>query len=57
MRNFPRNYEAKELVVEAGMNPAEWALAATTFRKSFLSEPAKYFEDQAELLVFGRVLQ
>ncbi|KAG7384685.1 ATP-dependent RNA helicase supv3l1, mitochondrial [Phytophthora pseudosyringae] len=56
MRNFPRNYEAKELVVEAGMNPAEWAIAASSFRKSFLSEPAKYFADQAELLAFGRDL-
>ncbi|KAG1705594.1 hypothetical protein DVH05_003281 [Phytophthora capsici] len=56
MRNFPRNYEVKELVVEAGMNPAEWALAASSFRKSFLSEPSKYFEDQEELMAFGRDL-
>uniref|UniRef100_H3H1H3 RNA helicase n=2 Tax=Phytophthora ramorum TaxID=164328 RepID=H3H1H3_PHYRM len=56
MRNFPRNYEAKELVVEAGMNPAEWALASSSFRKSFLSEPSKYFENEAELLAFGRDL-
>ncbi|POM57307.1 ATP-dependent RNA helicase SUPV3L1, partial [Phytophthora palmivora] len=56
MRNFPRNYQAKELVVEAGMNPAEWAMAASSFRKSFLSTPAKYFENQAELLAFGRDL-
>ncbi|GMF26315.1 unnamed protein product [Phytophthora lilii] len=54
MRNFPRNYEAKELAVEAGLNPAEWALAASSFRKSFLGEPATYFEDQQELLAFGR---
>ncbi|EGZ29385.1 hypothetical protein PHYSODRAFT_537681 [Phytophthora sojae] len=56
MRNFPRNYEAKELVVKAGMNPAEWALAASSFRKSFLSEPSKYFEDQEELAAFARDL-
>ncbi|KAF1785192.1 P-loop containing nucleoside triphosphate hydrolase [Phytophthora cactorum] len=56
MRHFPRNYEVKELVVEAGMNQAEWAIAAASFRKSFLSEPSKYFEDQTELLAFGRDL-
>uniref|UniRef100_M4BBS7 RNA helicase n=1 Tax=Hyaloperonospora arabidopsidis (strain Emoy2) TaxID=559515 RepID=M4BBS7_HYAAE len=54
MRNFPRNYEVKALVVEAGLNAAEWTLAASTFRKSFLSSPSQYFEDQAELLAFGR---
>ncbi|KAG2531030.1 hypothetical protein JM16_001351 [Phytophthora kernoviae] len=56
MRHFPRNYESKELVVEAGMNPAEWALAASTFRKNFLSEPSNYFRDQEELMAFGRDL-
>ncbi|KAG6604507.1 putative secreted RxLR effector protein [Phytophthora cinnamomi] len=56
MRNFPRNFEAKELVVKAGMNPAEWALAASSFRKSFLSDPAKYFEDEEELAAFARDL-
>ncbi|EEY58821.1 ATP-dependent RNA helicase SUPV3L1, putative [Phytophthora infestans T30-4] len=56
MRSFPRNYEAKELVVEAGMNQAEWAIAAASFRKSFLSEPSKYFKNQQELLAFGRDL-
>lgn len=55
MRNFPRNYEVKALVVEAGMNQAEWTVAASTFRKSLLSEPFKYFDDQTELLAFGRV--
>ncbi|RLN53674.1 hypothetical protein BBJ28_00014817, partial [Nothophytophthora sp. Chile5] len=56
MRLFPRNYEVKELVVEAGMNPTEWAVAASNFRKNFLQEPHKYFGDQAELLAFGRDL-
>ncbi|ETO67780.1 hypothetical protein F444_15334 [Phytophthora nicotianae P1976] len=56
MRHFPRNYEAKELAVEAGMNQTEWAIAAASFRKSFLSEPSKYFEDQEELLAFVRDL-
>ncbi|UIZ25241.1 hypothetical protein KXD40_009062 [Peronospora effusa] len=56
MRNFPRNYEVKKLVMEAGMNPAEWTLAASSFCKSFLSEPLKYFENQTELLAFGRDL-
>lgn len=55
MRAFPRNYEVKELVIKAGMNPAEWAIAASSFRKSFLSEPVKYFENQSDLLAFGRV--
>ncbi|CAH0513263.1 unnamed protein product [Peronospora belbahrii] len=56
MRNFPRNYEVKELVIEAGMNPAEWTVAASSFRKSLLAEPFQYFENQTELLAFGRDL-
>ncbi|KAE8875620.1 ATP-dependent RNA helicase [Phytophthora fragariae] len=56
MRSFPRNYEAKELAVKAGLNPAEWALAASSFRKSFLSEPSKYFDDPEELTAFARDL-
>ncbi|KAL7682435.1 putative RNA helicase HrpA, mitochondrial degradasome RNA helicase subunit domain, suv3 domain 1 [Plasmopara halstedii] len=56
MRTFPRNSEAKELVIKAGMNPAEWAIAASSFRKSFLSEPVKFFDNQTELLAFGQTL-
>ncbi|TDH69466.1 hypothetical protein CCR75_008696 [Bremia lactucae] len=56
MRHFPRNSQAKELIMEAGMNAAEWAMASSSFRKSFLKEPFQYFENQAELESFGRVL-
>ena len=38
------------------MNAAEWTVAASTFRQSFLSKPSEYFEDQTELLAFGRVM-
>lgn len=55
MKSFPRNYEAKELAVEAGLNAAEWSIAATAFRKAFLKSPEKFFQDQAELLHFAKV--
>lgn len=55
MKSFPRNYEAKELAVEAGLNAAEWSIAATAFRKAFLKSPDKFFRDQEELLHFAKV--
>ncbi|KAF1314398.1 Atp-dependent RNA helicase supv3l1, partial [Globisporangium splendens] len=56
MRSFPRNYEVKELAVEAGLNAAEWPVASSAFRKSFMKNPEKYFKDQAELLHFAKDL-
>lgn len=56
MKSFPRNYEAKELAVEAGLNTAEWSIAASAFRKAFLKSPEKFFKDQAEVLHFAKDL-
>lgn len=52
LRSFPRNYEVKELAIEAGVNPNEWSVAATAFRKSFMKSPEKYFRDMEELQEF-----
>lgn len=56
LRSLPRNYEVKELAVEAGLNPTEWAIAAASFRQSFLRQPGQYFRDQAELVAFAQDL-
>lgn len=56
MKSFPRNYEAKALAVEAGLNAAEWPVAATAFRKTFMKSPERFFADQRELLHFARDL-
>ncbi|TYZ58626.1 hypothetical protein PybrP1_010350 [[Pythium] brassicae (nom. inval.)] len=56
MKSFPRNYECKALAVEAGLNPAEWPVAATAFRNAFLRSPERFFADQSELLHFARDL-
>lgn len=56
LRSFPRNYEAKALAVEAGLNAGEWALAAAAFRQAFMRTPAQFFRDQSELEAFARDL-
>lgn len=56
LRSFPRNYEAKALAVEAGLNAGEWPVAAAAFRQAFLREPARFFRDQRELDAFAHDL-
>ncbi|TMW61750.1 hypothetical protein Poli38472_010813 [Pythium oligandrum] len=49
LKFFPRDYEVRELAVEAGLNPEEWGVASAAFRQSFMKQPELYFQDQAEL--------
>lgn len=56
LKPFPRNYECKALAVEAGLNPAEWPVAAGAFRNAFLRNPERFFANTSELLHFARDL-
>ncbi|KAJ0399188.1 hypothetical protein P43SY_004351 [Pythium insidiosum] len=52
LKFFPRDYEVRELAIEAGLNPEQWGVASSSFRQSFMKHPELYFQDQQELQHF-----
>ncbi|GLE11100.1 hypothetical protein PINS_up023408 [Pythium insidiosum] len=52
LKFFPRDYEVRELAIEAGLNPEQWGVASSSFRQSFMKQPELYFQDQQELQHF-----